>query len=87
VYTVDSELVISQYIPFSKIKVVSYENSVRPSQLYKCLEEKLRELKLEVTVLCALFCLLLSLLSYYVYICNGLSPHPSCSMCQIWRQK
>lgn len=44
----DSESVLSQYIPFSKTRIVSYKDSVIPSHVYICLEEKLRRLKLEV---------------------------------------
>ncbi|XP_078159590.1 endoribonuclease Dicer homolog 2a-like isoform X3 [Carex rostrata] len=47
VYTVDSESVLSQYIPFSKTRIISYKDSVIPSHVYIRLEEKLRRLKLE----------------------------------------
>ncbi|KAJ4752041.1 Protein Dicer [Rhynchospora pubera] len=47
VYTVQSESILSHYIPFSKTRIVSYGDFVIPSHLYNCLEDNLRRLKLQ----------------------------------------
>lgn len=69
VYTVDSKLVLSQYIPFSDTRIVLYEDAVNPSQMYHGLEEKLRKLKVEVPVLCTLFYL------SYLFLCVCVCAH------------
>ncbi|KAJ3701550.1 hypothetical protein LUZ61_005255 [Rhynchospora tenuis] len=47
VYTVQSESILSHYIPFSKTRIVSYGDLVIPSDLHNCLEDNLRRLKLQ----------------------------------------
>ncbi|KAF8722027.1 hypothetical protein HU200_022652 [Digitaria exilis] len=45
VYTVDSESALSQYIPFATTRIVQYDNSVIPYDLYSHIEGRLKKLE------------------------------------------
>ena len=48
VYTVDSESALSQYIPFAKTRIVQYDDSSIPSELYNHTVGCLKKLEAKV---------------------------------------